>query len=31
VHGHADALAHALRREGLRAEPLRAHAQLELL
>lgn len=31
VHGHADALAHALRREGLRAEPLRAQAQLELL
>lgn len=31
VHGHADALAQALRREGLRAEPLREHAQLELL
>jgi putative mRNA 3-end processing factor len=31
VHGHADALAHALRKQGLRAEPLREHAQLELL
>jgi len=31
VHGHADALAQALRKEGLRAEPLREHAQLELL
>jgi putative mRNA 3-end processing factor len=31
VHGHADALAAALRKEGLRAEPLREHAQLELL
>ena len=31
VHGHADALAAALRREGLRAEPLREQAQLELL
>lgn len=31
VHGHADALARALRKEGLRAEPLREQAQLELL
>ena len=31
VHGHADALAQALREAGVRAEPLRAHAQLELL
>ncbi|HEY6001978.1 MAG TPA: MBL fold metallo-hydrolase [Anaeromyxobacter sp.] len=31
VHGHADALAHSLRKQGLRAEPLREHAQLELL
>jgi putative mRNA 3-end processing factor len=31
VHGHADELAQALRREGIRAEPLREQAQLELL
>ena len=31
VHGHADALAGALRKEGVRAEPLREHMQLELL
>jgi putative mRNA 3-end processing factor len=31
VHGHADALAAALRREGVRSEPLREHMQLELL
>jgi putative mRNA 3-end processing factor len=31
VHGHADAFAAALRREGLRAEPLREQQQLELL
>jgi putative mRNA 3-end processing factor len=31
VHGQADALAGALRREGIRAEPLRQHLQLELL
>ena len=31
VHGHADALARALRKEGIRAEPLREQAQLELL
>ncbi len=31
VHGHADALAAALRKEGVRAEPLREQAQLELL
>jgi putative mRNA 3-end processing factor len=31
VHGHADALAAALRKEGVRAEPLREHMQLELL
>ncbi len=31
VHGHADALARALRKEGIRAEPLRPSAQLELL
>jgi putative mRNA 3-end processing factor len=31
VHGHADVLAAALRKEGLRAEPLREQAQLELL
>jgi putative mRNA 3-end processing factor len=31
VHGHADALAKALRTEGIRAEPLREQAQLELL
>ncbi|WP_242333955.1 MULTISPECIES: MBL fold metallo-hydrolase [Anaeromyxobacter] len=31
VHGHADALAAALRKEGIRAEPLREHMQLELL
>jgi putative mRNA 3-end processing factor len=31
VHGHAEGLAAALRREGIRAEPLREQAQLELL
>jgi putative mRNA 3-end processing factor len=31
VHGHADVLAAALRREGIRAEPLRESRQLELL
>lgn len=31
VHGQADAFARALRREGLRAEPLREQLQLELL
>jgi putative mRNA 3-end processing factor len=31
VHGHADELAAALRRDGIRAEPLREQAQLELL
>lgn len=31
VHGYADVLAAALREEGIRAEPLREHAQLELL
>jgi len=31
VHGQADAFAAALRREGIRAEPLREHQQLELL
>jgi putative mRNA 3-end processing factor len=31
VHGHADALAASLRKEGIRAEPLREHMQLELL
>ena len=31
VHGQADAFAAALRREGIRAEPLREHLQLELL
>jgi len=31
VHGQADAFAAALRREGIRAEPLRQHLQLELL
>jgi putative mRNA 3-end processing factor len=31
VHGYAEPLAAALRREGLRAEPLREQAQLELL
>jgi putative mRNA 3-end processing factor len=31
VHGHADALAAALRTEGVRAEALREHKQLELL
>ncbi len=31
VHGNADHLAAALRKEGIRAEPLREHAQLELL
>ena len=31
VHGHADALAASLRKEGIRAEPLREHVQLELL
>jgi putative mRNA 3-end processing factor len=31
VHGHAGPLAAALRREGLRAEPLKEQAQLELL
>ena len=31
VHGHADAFAAALRREGIRAEPLREQRQLELL
>ncbi len=31
VHGYADVLAEALRAEGIRAEPLRERAQLELL
>lgn len=31
VHGRADAFAQALRREGIRAEPLREQLQLELL
>jgi putative mRNA 3-end processing factor len=31
VHGHADELAAALRREGIRARPLREESQLELL
>lgn len=31
VHGYADALAAALRKEGIRADPLREQAQLELL
>jgi putative mRNA 3-end processing factor len=31
VHGRADAFAAALRREGIRAEPLREQLQLELL
>jgi len=31
VHGHAEPLAAALRKEGIRAEPLKAQAQLELL
>ncbi|MFO0582307.1 MAG: MBL fold metallo-hydrolase [Anaeromyxobacter sp.] len=31
VHGHAGPLAAALRKEGLRAEPLKEQAQLELL
>jgi len=31
VHGNADVLAGALRKEGIRAEPLREHMQLELL
>ena len=31
VHGHEDALAAALRKEGLRAEPLRESMQLELI
>jgi putative mRNA 3-end processing factor len=31
VHGHEDALAAALRKEGIRAEPLREHMQLELI
>jgi putative mRNA 3-end processing factor len=31
LHGHAEPLARALRREGLRADPLEATAQLELL
>jgi putative mRNA 3-end processing factor len=31
IHGHADELAASLRREGIRAEPLREQAQLELL
>ena len=31
VHGHTEPLAAALRREGIRAEPLKAHQQLELL
>jgi putative mRNA 3-end processing factor len=30
VHGHADELAAALRREGIRAQPLREESQLEL-
>ena len=30
LHGHADGLAAELRREGLRAEPLRETAQMEL-
>jgi putative mRNA 3-end processing factor len=31
VHGHAEPLAAALRKEGIRAEPLKEEAQLELL
>jgi putative mRNA 3-end processing factor len=31
VHGHEDVLAAALRKEGIRAEPLREHLQLELI
>jgi putative mRNA 3-end processing factor len=31
LHGHAEPLARALRHEGLRADPLEATAQLELL
>jgi hypothetical protein len=31
VHGFADVLAAALRKEGLRAEPLKEERQLELL
>jgi putative mRNA 3-end processing factor len=31
VHGHADELAAALRREGIRAQPMREQSQLELL
>jgi putative mRNA 3-end processing factor len=31
VHGHEDQLAAALRKEGIRAEPLREHMQLELI
>jgi putative mRNA 3-end processing factor len=31
VHGHVEPLAAALRREGIRAEPLKAQQQLELL
>ncbi len=31
VHGHADELAAALRKEGIRAQPLREESQLELL
>jgi putative mRNA 3-end processing factor len=30
MHGHADALARELRREGLRADPLEESAQMEL-
>jgi len=31
LHGHAEPLAQALRRQGIRAEPLLPEAQLELL
>jgi putative mRNA 3-end processing factor len=31
VHGHEEELAAALRKEGIRAEPLREHQQLELI
>jgi putative mRNA 3-end processing factor len=31
VHGFADALAAALRKEGIRSEPLREQRQLELI
>ena len=31
VHGHEDSLAAALRKEGIRAEPLRETMQLELI